>query len=131
MFSLIACSDKQQAKPKDLLNKGSMTVVMADVLIADAVANDKKSHDSSINVNALGAAYYQQIFTLHHISRQQFATSYSYYVNHPAELKEVLDSAQVIISKKMESANKHDSSSVNKPPVTKKPFFKPSLKNEK
>lgn len=129
-ITIFACTDSRQAKPKDLLSKAPMTSILADVLVADAVTSEKKIKDSLINVNALSAAYYQQIFKIHNISKEQFLSSYDYYVNHPDQFKEILDSATLALNKKMSSDRKPNSVPPKSVPP-KIPHIDPKLKNEK
>lgn len=100
LLILAACRDKQKV-PKDILDQVKMTSVLSDILIADAVANEKKDHDSTINIKSLSPAYYQQVFGLHKISKDDFFRSYNYYLDHPDLLKAVLDSAYLYTSKKI------------------------------
>ncbi|MBI1779816.1 MAG: DUF4296 domain-containing protein [Sphingobacteriales bacterium] len=130
IIAAIACADKRQEKPKNLLNKTSMTAILSDVLVADAVATEIKTRDSLINLNALSAAYYQQIFKIHNISKEQFTSSYNYYVSHPDEFKEVLDSATNVLNKKMASDRKPISVPAKTAPP-KVPHINPKLKNKK
>ncbi|RTL59795.1 MAG: DUF4296 domain-containing protein [Sphingobacteriales bacterium] len=134
-FAFASCIDSRQKKPKNLLEFTPMTAVLADVLTADAVANERKYHDSLLNVNNLSAAYYQQIFKLHNISKEQFTASYEYYVNHPDEFKIVLDSVSTIINRRMSPANHSTtagpgSQETNKSQTTL-PQLKPKIKNPK
>jgi hypothetical protein len=138
IIAAIACADNRQVKPKNLLNKTPMTAVLADVFIADAVANEKKIRDSSLNANALTAAYYQQIFKLHNTSREQFMMSYDYYVDHPDNFKEILDSATIILNKRMASERKPTETTPTSPSKTppktlnpNRPFLKSHKKNQK
>lgn len=112
LVGLVACSGRQKI-PSDILDKPKMTSVISDILIADAVANQKKLNDTTINLKSLSPLYYQSVFTLHKISKDEFFRSYDYYLNHPDLLKVVLDSAYMNTSKKvMTSYSK---------PVKKKP----------
>ena len=92
IFALVACSGRKKV-PADILDQPKMTSVISDILIADAVAFEKNSHDSTINIKSLSPVYYRQIFLLHKISKDDFFKSYNYYLNHPDLLKVILDSA--------------------------------------
>lgn len=127
-FIFACCSDSRQKKPKDLLGISSMTAVLADVLTADAVANEKKYHDSLLNVNNLSATYYQQIFKLHNISKEQFKKSYEYYVNHPDEFKTVLDSVNVVINRRMKPSGQPAVPGAKPPATNQPPTTLPKLK---
>jgi Domain of unknown function (DUF4296) len=99
---LFSCNGKDNI-PSNVLKPKEMTGVLGDVLMADAMVNDKKNRDTGININTLSAAYYQQIFTLHKITKEDFFRSYKYYLNSPGLFKNILDSATVIMEKKMMS----------------------------
>jgi len=63
-------------------------MMRADVFLADFVLNkDSSLHrtDESINL-------YSKVFAIHHITKEEFGKSYSYYKAHPALLKVIMDS---------------------------------------
>ncbi|HKB42904.1 MAG TPA: DUF4296 domain-containing protein, partial [Chitinophagaceae bacterium] len=48
--------------------------------------------DTSLNKDTSSIKLYQQIFRIHHISKQEFQQSFSFYRSHPDLFKTVLDS---------------------------------------
>lgn len=100
LLILTACSGRDKL-PHGILDKPKMTSLISDMLIADAVANERKQKDTAINIKSLSGSYYQSVFDLHKISKDDFFRSYNYYLNHPDLLKVVLDSAYMNTSKKV------------------------------
>ena len=100
LIILVACSGRDKL-PSNILDQPKMTSVISDMLIADAIANERKTKDSIINLNSLSAYYYQGVFAMHRITKDDFFRSYNYYLNHPDLLKVVLDSAYMNTSKKV------------------------------
>jgi hypothetical protein len=98
---LVSCGEKKI--PDTILKQKQMTDIISDVLIADAVVNESRNRDTSLSVKSLSNAYYQKIFSLHKINKEIFLRSYDYYIEHPALFKEVLDSANSLIAKKIMS----------------------------
>jgi hypothetical protein len=80
--------------PKDILPPKKMQTVLWDVMQADEVANYYSSKDSTFKTLSKHADYYQKVFTIHKISKEDFTKSLSYYENHPASLKMIIDSLQ-------------------------------------
>ena len=94
---LFACGDGDNV-PKQYLGKDKMSGILRDMAIADAYSNDQMltnyhNYSDSIRQNIL-KVYYKQILDLHHVSVQEFMTSYKYYESHPNRLKEVLQMVQ-------------------------------------
>lgn len=80
--------------PHDVLSPKKMQAVLWDVMQADAMAEHYSSSDSTYKRLAKQADYYSKVFAIHKISKEVFTRSLSYYENHPAGLKSILDSLQ-------------------------------------
>lgn len=92
LFSLLfSC---KSSVPKDILPPKKMQAVLWDVMQADELAEYYSSRDSAFKGPARHIDYYQKIFAIHKISKDDFAKSLNYYQNHPASLKSILDSLQ-------------------------------------
>lgn len=78
--------------PKDVLPPKKMQAVLWDVIQADEMAELNSANDSTFRKLSRHVDYYQEIFTLHKITKTDFNRSVSYYQNHPAAFKAVLDS---------------------------------------
>ena len=92
-FLLYKCSNKN-AVPKNVLSINKMQSVLWDVLKADEMASYYIQRDSSINNLSKHVELYQQIFQIHHITKQDFKKSIEFYESRPDLLKFVFDSLQ-------------------------------------
>ncbi|HET9056221.1 MAG TPA: DUF4296 domain-containing protein [Chitinophagaceae bacterium] len=93
IFIFIACSGRPRI-PKDVIKPEKMMLVMADVLKADALSEEKTRTitDSTVRKEVEIAKYYKQVFDIHNISKDDFFKSYNYYLQHPDIYKIILDS---------------------------------------
>ena len=86
------CSDKNKI-PKGILPQLKMREVMRDMILADEfVTLYIWKNDSAINRLGESVQYYDQIFLIHGIKKEQFQKSLSYYRAHPDFLKTIVDS---------------------------------------
>ena len=91
IFFLSGC---QSSVPKNVLPPAKMQSVMWDMMRADEMAQYYIAIDSSFTKAAKSKEWYQTIFKVHGINKEDFKRSLQYYQNHPALLKKVLDSLQ-------------------------------------
>lgn len=91
VFVFFSC---RSSTPQNILQQGEMQSVMWDMMQADEMADYYPGKDSSLNNLEKHAAYYQAVFTLHKISKEDFKRSLNYYQSHPEKLKPILDSLQ-------------------------------------
>ena len=89
---LAACRNENRIPPGVLPQKKMQAVIWdmmrADQFLADFVLNK----DSGLNKNAESIKYYQQVFAIHQVSKEQFQQSFSFYRSHPALFKMIMDS---------------------------------------
>lgn len=79
--------------PKDVMEKEKMQAVLWDVLQADDFVREYMTNkDSTLDDTAENITMYERVFRLHGTNREEFERSYNYYRQHPALMKEVLDS---------------------------------------
>ena len=71
-----------------------MQAVLWDVIQVDAVAEYYAASDSTFTRLSKHVDYYQKVFTIHKISKEDFKRSLAYYESHPSSLKPILDSLQ-------------------------------------
>ena len=69
-----------------------MQAVLWDVLQANAFTQNFIARDSSADDSLQNAILQEKIFVLHKISREDFYTSYRYYMDKPGDMKKILDS---------------------------------------
>jgi len=93
-FSLvifISCGSKNKMPP-GILKADKMQAVLWDVIKADAFTKGFLKMDSSKNAIHENLKLQEEIFAIHHISKQDFYTSYDYYKSNPGQLKVMIDS---------------------------------------
>ncbi|MFI5133670.1 MAG: DUF4296 domain-containing protein [Chitinophagales bacterium] len=89
---LFACSGKNKI-PRAVLPKQEMRAVLWDMLRADEfLAAYVLPKDSSLNKKKKSTELYEQVFRIHHINRDEFKKSFSFYQSHPSLMKDILDS---------------------------------------
>jgi len=93
-FVFILFLSCKSSVPKDVLPPKKMQAVLWDVMQADEMAEYYSQKDSSFKGLSKHADYYQKVFSIHKISKDDFARSMKYYQDHPAILKPILDSLQ-------------------------------------
>ena len=87
---------------------------MWDIIQADELAEYYSGQDSSFKSLSKHVNYYQKVFAIHKIGKEDFTKSLAYYENHPAQLKPILDSLQSLGGRQ----NITDSTkSTTKPPI--------------
>ena len=92
LIFILACRRGEQI-PNDVLSKEKMQAVMWDVMRADQFLSAYVlSKDSSLDKVTESLKYYQDIFTLHQVTREQFQKSFSFYKDHPQLFKTIMDS---------------------------------------
>lgn len=92
---LISCSNKEKTPPY-VLSSLKMRMIFTDAFKADEMAGYYMIKDSSFSGLQKHAEMYNTIFQIHHVTKEQFKKSLEYYETHPALLKAILDSMQVI-----------------------------------
>src|SRR5580704_5762128 len=86
------CSDKDGI-PRGILPKDKMEEVMWDMAQADQYAALYLAKDSAhIDQKTETMRLYEEVFRLHHVTREEFRNSYRYYLDHPALSQQLFDS---------------------------------------
>lgn len=92
VFTLLfpACKSKQSNSviPPDKMEVVLRDMMQADKFLADYVLNK----DTTKKVDSESVKLYQQIFAIHQITGEQFQKSFSYYKEHPDQLRAIMDS---------------------------------------
>lgn len=93
-FSVVIVSCKRKNKiPGDVLPPQKMEAVLWDIMRADKFLSDYVFYtDTSKEKKAESIKLYQQVFTIHDITKEKFQHSFSWYKSHPAFLKSIMDS---------------------------------------
>jgi hypothetical protein len=87
-----SCSNEPKI-PDDIIAPVKMKQVIWDLVRADEMVNVYVSTDTSANKPEKRTDFYQRVFQIHRINKQQFKKSFTFYQSHPDLLKIVLDSA--------------------------------------
>lgn len=96
LFLLIGCAGKNSI-PSGVLPQKKMQAILWDFMRADQFLNGYVlNKDSSLNKKNESQKYYQQIFAIHKISREEFLFSFAFYKMHPVSFKPILDSISAL-----------------------------------
>ena len=91
-FSILACSDPDRL-PSGIIDKDKMEKIIWDMVQADQYSSNYLKKDSvRIAVKPETRKLYDEVFLLHHISREEFQKSWTFYLNHPELTKTMFDS---------------------------------------
>ena len=102
---LIGC--KNDNAPSGVLSKDEMRSVLWDMMRADQFLADYVfSRDTTLNKKSESIKLYREVFDIHHISKEQFQKSYTYYKTHPLLLKVIMDSLSNIPDETIEKLSK-------------------------
>ena len=79
--------------PQNILPQAKMQAVLQDMIRADKFLTDFVFiKDTSLNKDTASIKLYEQVFRIHHISKENFQQSFAFYRAHPLLLKVLLDS---------------------------------------
>ena len=88
----ISCKDSTKI-PSDIFPKDKMEKIMWDMMLADRYSAQFLLKDSATkDVKLETMKLYEQVFQLHHITKQEFIKNYKYYLNRPDLSKVMFDS---------------------------------------
>src|SRR5258707_10613404 len=91
LVAVIGCSDKDSV-PSGILSREEMQTVLWDMIQVDQYSTYWAKDSAHINVKLEDLRLYEQVFQLHHISREKFSESYKYYMARPELTQTLLDS---------------------------------------
>lgn len=89
--SFISCGSKDEI-PSTILKQEKMQAVLWDVIKAQAFTDQFVKKDTSKNVDKENLKMQQEIFAIHHITKEEFYKSYAYYETNTGLFKQMLDS---------------------------------------
>ncbi len=99
----VACNNNNL--PKDILKPEKMQQVLFDVMLADELVNLKYTADTSLNRLSQSVELYQTVFKIHNVSANDFKRSFTFYQNHPKQLKPILDSLQKTTQRRVDTTS--------------------------
>jgi hypothetical protein len=118
---LFSCSGKDKAPlviPKEKMEKVLWDIIQADQFSAQYLKKDS----AKLNVKEETMKLYDEVFAVNHITREQFKTSYNFYMEHPEITRSMFDSLSVRANLMRNEIYKHPvrppAPFVPRPPVT-------------
>lgn len=94
----MACKAEMPKLPSDILQPEIMVQILADMSIADAVAETKAQ--SGMNEEQLTKGYYEMIYKTRGITAEEFVESMKYYDEQPLWINKMYDDVQQELSKR-------------------------------
>ena len=89
---LMSACKRKKSLPEGILPRKQMQEILWDLTTAGEFLNGfVYSRDTSVQQTSLSEAWYNKVYSLHHITREKFLQSYTYYQQHPELMREVLD----------------------------------------
>jgi hypothetical protein len=92
LLILVCCNN--QKIPDNVLPPQKMQSVLWDMLQAEELANFQLPKDSTLSILDRHTMYYQKVFQVQNITKEQFKRSLGYYQTRPDLLKVMFDSLQ-------------------------------------
>ena len=88
---VFGCKNDERVLPPKKMQAILWDMMRADQFLADYVLNK----DTLLKKTTESLKYYQQIFSIHKVSKDDFQYSFSFYQSHPVLLKEIMDSINI------------------------------------
>jgi len=98
LFFFISCNN--DSIPRNIIKPDQMQKIFWDVIKGDKWADEIVKRDSTKNIKNESFAISEKVFLIHHITRDKFEKSITFYANHPELLQTVFDSLYAIQSRK-------------------------------
>ena len=102
LILLYSCKGKNDL-PQGVLQPPKMQEVFWDFVRADVYISDYTKHDSTKNPAIENLRLQNSIFKLHHVTKEEFYKSYTYYSNHKDLMTTLIDS---IVAKKQRDTSR-------------------------
>lgn len=112
IFLFSACT--QNKMPADVLPQPQMQAVLWDMMRADEFIINYASKDSGYNKTEQSLRLYNQVYSIHKTTKDQFKKSLAYYNRQPELFKIILDSLEKKKSSIMQEQYKNLSSDSSK-----------------
>lgn len=98
MFAF-SCSDNKKI-PDYILKPEKMEAVLADVMMADALNQERIISDSLLYLPRENVSYFKKIFQLHAVTKEEFEKSIQFYTKRPDLMRPIIDSVSAVVSRK-------------------------------
>jgi len=111
----LACNNSKSV-PRGIIPPDKMEKVLWDMIQADRFSIQFLTKDSAkINVKEETFKLYEQIFSIHKTSREEFTKSFKYYMEHPELNQRLYDSMNVRGTRLREDMYKSKGDSTSRP----------------
>lgn len=90
MALMAACNSR--SLPGDIISQEKMQPLVFDLIRADELVNNFTLRDTLLKNKEEHIKMYEQVFKIHHTTREAFYKSFKYYQEHPDVNKVLLDS---------------------------------------
>ena len=97
-----ACASTEE-RPKDLLPRDKFTEVLLESQLIEARVNQEMVIDK--RTDAPAQQYYKDMFAAQGVSVESFKTTFKWYVDHPAELKDIYNEVLTGLQKRVDLAD--------------------------
>lgn len=87
---LAGCSSRNDF-PEEIIQPPAMKFIVWDMMLGSELSLNQISSDST-NINQKTTAIFQEVFSIHNITKEQFYQSFRYYQTHPPQNKILFDS---------------------------------------
>ena len=91
MFGLLAGCSTSNDFPEGVIQPPDMKFIVWDMMLGSELSLSQLSSDS-MKINQKTTAIFQQVFSIHHVTKEQFYQSFTYYQTHPNQNKILFDS---------------------------------------
>ena len=95
----LSCSDNKKI-PDHILKPEKMEAVLADVMMADALNQERIIRDSLLYLSKENVSYFKKIFQLHAVTKEEFEKSIQFYTKRPDLMRAIIDSVSAVVSRK-------------------------------
>jgi hypothetical protein len=111
MWIVTGCSNKDQA-PAGVLSKEKMEAVLWDIIQAERFTATFVAKDSSKNIKEENFKLYSKIFSIHNVTKDEFITSYKFYLSRPDIARVLFDSLSTMANRQREDMYKSQTPAV-------------------
>jgi hypothetical protein len=87
---LLSCNDSHI--PSDVIKPAAMQDIFWDIIRGDILAGEIIKKDSAKSLKSESFAITEKVFQIHHVNREKFDKSVTFYSKHPELLKTIFDS---------------------------------------
>jgi hypothetical protein len=82
LLILAACKQELPSIPSGILPIQKMSPILIDMHVADAVAQNRAQ--GGVNEKKMTQEYYERIYKIHGVTKEEFTKSYRFYEDNPA-----------------------------------------------